>query len=178
MKGPSTEVSEPPDAPFPWRADLVALLKVEETEHAQGFNAGIQAALELLARHEHDRQLLSRLGLKQRKIEGKKTGGDVPYGYQLAADGATLLANLDEQRVIAKVRMFRPNHSLRAIARKLKEAGIFPRNYDPRDPNTPREFQAVQIRRMLDQLDDKGSSTPKAPRKAAPKPGERIDGDT
>lgn len=159
MKGPSTEVSGAADVPSPWHADLVALLKAEETEHARGFNAGIQAALELLARHEQDRQLLSRRGLKQRKVEGKKTGGDVPYGYQLAADGATLLANLDEQRVIAKVRKLRPNHSLRAIARKLKEAGIFPRSYDPQDPTSASEFQAVQIRRMLGQTDDKESPT-------------------
>jgi hypothetical protein len=159
MKGPSTEVSGTPDVPSPWRADLVALLKAEKTEHARGFNAGIQAALELLARHEQDRQLLSKKGLKQRKVEGKKTGGDVPYGYQLAADGETLLANLDEQRVIAKVRKLRPNHSLRAIARKLKEAGIFPRSYDPQDPASASEFQAVQIRRMLGQGDDKESST-------------------
>ena len=145
--------------PSPWHADLVTLLKAEETEHARGFNAGIQAALELLARHEQDRQLLSKRGLRQRKVEGKKTGGDVPYGYQLAADGATLLTNLDEQRVIAKVRRLRPNHSLRAIARKLKEAGIFPRSYDPQDPTSVSEFQAVQIRRMLGQTDDKESPT-------------------
>ena len=158
MKDPSAEVSGAPDVPSPWRADLVALLKTGDTEHAQGFNAGIQAALEVLARHEQDRQQLSKRGLKQRKVEGKKTGGDVPYGYQLAADGATLLANLDEQRVIAKVRKLRPNHSLRAIARKLKEAGIFPRSYDPQDPDSASEFQAVQIRRMLGPSDDKEST--------------------
>jgi hypothetical protein len=155
----STTVSEAPDVPSPWRADLVALLKAEETEHARGFNAGIQAALELLARHEQDRQLLSRRGLKQRKVEGKKTGGDVPYGYQLAADGATLLANLDEQRAIVMARKLHSNHSLRGIARKLKEAGIFPRSYNSQDSASASEFQAVQIRRMLGQSDDKESST-------------------
>lgn len=158
MKAPSTDASRPPDESSPWRADLVALRKPGETEHARGFNAGIQAALELLARHEQDRQLLSRRGLKQRKVEGKKTGGDVPYGYKLAADGATLLTNLDEQRVIAKVRELRPNYSLRVIARKLKEADIFPRSYDPEKPDSTSEFQAVQIHRMLGQSDDKRSS--------------------
>ena len=154
MSGPSAEVSGAPDVPSPWRADLVALLKAEETEHARGFNAGIQAALELLARHEQDRQLLSRRGLKQRKVDGKKTGGDVPYGYQLAVDGETLLANPDEQRVIAKVRELRPNYSLRAIARKLRIANIFPRSYNPQDPDSASEFQAVQIQRMLAQPDN------------------------
>ena len=158
MKGPSTEVSALAEATSPWRAELIALCKAEETEHARGFNAGIQAALELLTRHEQDRQLLSKRALKQRKADGKKTGGDVPYGYRLAADGETLLANLDEQRVIAKVRKLRPTHSLRGIARKLREANIFPRSYDPQDHGSTSEFQAVQIQRMLGQPDDKGSS--------------------
>ena len=82
----------------------------------------------------------------------------MPYGYRLAADGETLLANLDEQRVIAKVRKLRPTHSLRGIARKLREANIFPRSYDPQDHGSTSEFQAVQIQRMLGQPDDKGSS--------------------
>src|SRR5579872_6298523 len=99
MKVPSSAVSEQSDPMPPWHAELGALLKTEATDHARGFNAGIQAVLELLARHEQDRQLLSKRGLKRRKAEGKKTGGDVPYGYQLAADGATLLANPSEQHV-------------------------------------------------------------------------------
>jgi hypothetical protein len=150
MKPPIAEISGPPDAPSPWHADLVALLKADETEHARGYNAGIQAALERFERHEQDRQLLSKRGLKKRKVEGKKTGGDVPYGYQLEADGKTLRANLDEQRVIALVRKLRPNHSLRGIARKLRESDIFPRCYNPQDPESPNEFLAVQIQRMLD----------------------------
>jgi len=150
MKSPSTPVPGLADETPPWHAGLVALLKAEETEHARGFNAGIQAALELLARHEQDRQLLSRRGLKQRKADGKKTGGDVPYGYQLASDGATLLAEVDEQQVIALVRKLRPTHSLRGIARKLQEANIFPRNYNSQDPKSPNKFLAVQIQRMLD----------------------------
>lgn len=159
MKGLSTGVSGAPDASSPWRADLVALLKAEETELARGFNAGIQAALELLARHEQDRQLLSKKGLKQRKVEGKKTGGDVPYGYQLAADLETLLENPDEQCVIALVRELRPTHSLRAIARKLRTANIFPRKHDPQNLRSAREFQAVQIQRMLGEYNGKGSAT-------------------
>ncbi len=156
MKNPSAEASKQPDPPSPWHPVLIALLKLEKTEHAMGFNAGIQAALELLARHEQDRQLLSKRGLKRRKAEGKKTGGDVPYGYQLAADGATLLAKLDEQRVITKVRALHSNHSLRAIARKLHGEGIFPRGHDPHDPDSPQEFLAVQIRRMLELPGSKG----------------------
>ncbi len=151
-----TEASKQPDPPSPWHPVLIALLKLEKTEHALGFNTGIQAALELLARHEQDRQLLSKKGLKRRKAEGKKTGGDVPYGYQLAADGATLTKLDAEQRVITKVRALHSNHSLRAIARKLHGEGIFPRGHDPHDPDSPQEFLAVQIRRMLELPGNKG----------------------
>jgi hypothetical protein len=151
VKAPNAEAPEPSDATSPWRDDLLALLKPNNTEHARGFNDGIHAALELLTRHEQDRQLRSKSALKQRKVDGKKNGGDVPYGYRLADDGETLLERLDEQKVIAKVRKLRPNHSLRAIARKLKEERLFPRNYDPKNPKSPREFQAVQIQRMLDE---------------------------
>lgn len=147
------------DATSPWRHDLVALLKSEETAHAQGFNAGIRAALELLTRHEQDRQQRSKHALKQRKVDGKKNGGDVPYGYQLAADGETLLENPNEQRVIANVRKLRPTHSLRAIAKKLRAANLFPRSHNPKDPASASEFQAVQIQRMLGERDDKGGST-------------------
>lgn len=159
MKDPNAAVPEPSAPQSPWGADLAALLKSEKTEHARGFNAGIQAAIELLARHEQDRQRLSKKGLKRIKAQGKKTGGRVPYGYQLASDGATLLANLNEQRVIALARKLRPSCSLRVIARKLKEAGFFPRGYDPRVLESPNKFEAVQIRRMLDPSVDKESST-------------------
>ena len=151
MKDPNAEAPKPPDVESPWRDDLVRLLKAEETEHARGFNAGIRAALDLLTRHEQDRQLRSKSALKQRKVDGKKNGGDVPYGYALADDGETLLERLDEQKVIAKVRKWRPNLSLRAIARKLKAEKLFPRSYNPRKPDSPDEFQAVQIQRMLDE---------------------------
>lgn len=152
VKDSNTEAPKAHDALPPWRDNLIGLLKAEETEHARGFNAGIRAAIGLLTKHEQDRQQLSRNAIKQRKVEGKKTGGDLPYGHQLGADGETLVENPDEQRVIAKARKLRLNHSLRAIARKLRSAHIFPRDYDPKDPGSPSEFQAVQIQRMLGEV--------------------------
>lgn len=149
MKDQKTEPPKAGEASSPWRDDLVTLLKAEETEHARGFNAGIRAAIALLTKHEQDRQQRSRSAIKQRKVEGKKTGGDLPYGQELGTDGETLVENPDEQRVIAKVRKLRLNHSLRAIARKLRATNIFPRGYDPKDPASPSVFQAVQIQRML-----------------------------
>lgn len=152
MKVPNTEAPKAHDALSPWRDDLDTLIKAEETEHARGFNAGIRAAIALLTKHEQDRQQRSRSAIKQRKVEGKKTGGDLPYGHQLGADGETLVENPDEQRVIVKVRKLKSSGlSLRAVARKLRAANIFPRNHDPNDSTSPSKFQAVQIQRMLDE---------------------------
>lgn len=151
-KAPDAEASKAPDAPTPWRDILIKILKTDETDRARGFNEGIRAAIELLTVHEQDRQQKSRRAIKQRKVDGKKTGGDLPYGQQLDDDGETLVENPDEQRVIARVRKLRPNHSLRAIARKLRAESIFPRGYDPKKPSSPSVFQPVQIQRMLGEV--------------------------
>ena len=150
MKVPSRSDWPGVSLPTLWSADLSALLKPEDTEHARGFNAGIQAVLELLSHHEQKRQLLSKKGLKRVKAEGKKTGGLVPYGYQLAADRATLLINPEEQRIIALARELRKSHSLRSVARELRKKDIFPRGYDPKKDESPQKFEAVQIKRMLE----------------------------
>jgi hypothetical protein len=147
VAGPKTDAVQ-----SPWRAELVALLKTENTEHAAGFNAGLCAAIKLLERHEQERQQLSARAIQQRKADGKKIGGDVPYGYQIAPDGETLIDEPKEQRVIAHARKLRASPlSLRAVARKLRAARMYPRNHDPDDPRSPSDFQAVQIQRMLDE---------------------------
>jgi DNA invertase Pin-like site-specific DNA recombinase len=156
----TTPSTEPDDTTSPWRDELVTLLKPEQTEHARGFNEGIRAAIALLTRHEHDRQQRSRSAIRQRKADGKKIGGDVPYGYQIAADGETLLENPAEQRVIARARKLRSSGlSLRAVAHKLRDDRLYPRNHDPKNPRSPREFQAVQIQRMLGEIKEDDRST-------------------
>jgi len=41
------------------------------------------------------------------KSQGYKTGGDVPYGYTVAADGKTLVADVDEQAMLEAIRAAR-----------------------------------------------------------------------
>ncbi len=93
--------------------------------------------------------------LAKRKSEGKKTGGDVPYGYRLAPDGETLVADAGEQFVIAEViRLHEASFSLRGIVRELWKKKLRPRIIPGRRPRPKGrrigEFDPTQIRRMIE----------------------------
>ncbi|MFA6110988.1 MAG: recombinase family protein [Candidatus Latescibacterota bacterium] len=63
--------------------------------------------------------------LKAKRRRGEKTGGDVPFGHQLAADGRTLVEDPDEQTVIGLVRELRAEGlSLRQIGAELERRGF------------------------------------------------------
>lgn len=80
--------------------------------------------------------------LAELRATGKKTGGDVPYGYRLDRDGETLHPLRSEQRVIAAARKLREHRmSLRDIARTLADRGLRTRNGSTFDP--------TQIKRMI-----------------------------
>jgi len=96
-------------------------------------------------------------GLAERRDDGKKTGGDVPYGYRLAEDNETLIEDEAEQAVIAEaVRLREQGLSLRKIAKELWKQKLRPRTV-PKERRrgalkTKRfgEFDPTQIRRMID----------------------------
>jgi hypothetical protein len=125
--------------------DELAALKVAGTgEGDVGYNAAIDDVLEIVDRHEHDRQTRSAHAIARRKAQGKKIGGDTPYGYELAPDGETLRESAAEQRVIKEARKLRSaGHSLREVARRLAARNMFPREGD--------QFHAAQIKRMTDE---------------------------
>lgn len=127
------------------RADIAKLVvEPEDGDHAIGFNAAIREVLAIFDHHERDRKKRSAHALAQRTKEGKKTGGDVPYGFVLADDGETLLEALAEQRVISAARKLRSEgHSLREVARLLATRKMFPRE--------GAVFHAAQIKRMTDE---------------------------
>jgi hypothetical protein len=83
--------------------------------------------------------------LKKLRKEGKKTGGDVPYGYRLGQDGKTLQPLDSEQAVIAAARELQMQGGIsmgeigRALARRK------PRMLS----RTGRIFHSKQIIRML-----------------------------
>lgn len=111
------------------------------------------AYLELHERH-HERITDA---LADRRDEGKKTGGDVPYGYRLDADGETLIEDDAEQAVIAEaVRLREQGLSLRRVAQELWKKKMRPRPV-PKERRrgqlkTKRfgEFDPTQIRRMIE----------------------------
>lgn len=114
----------------------------------------LRSAYAALYEKHHGRIIEALADLKE---EGKKTGGDVPYGYRLGDDGETLVEDETEQAVIAEaVRLREQGLSLRRIARELWRQKIRPRPV-PRERRrgslkTKRhgEFDPTQIRRMIE----------------------------
>ena len=70
--------------------------------------------------------------LAHKKTLGHKTGGDVPYGYQLATDGKTLVADVAEQALLAAIHHARQRGlSQRAVVAKLTRQGFTTRKGTP-----------------------------------------------
>lgn len=83
------------------------------------------------------------------RARGQKTGGSVPYGYTLAADGRTLVAVEHEQATIARARALAvEGRSQRAVAAQLAAEGHVSRKGVA--------FFAAQVGRML--ADDERSA--------------------
>jgi site-specific DNA recombinase len=77
---------------------------------------------------------------------GLKTGGSVPYGFSLDADGRTLIAVETEQAVMVRAgQLSAEGRSLRGVAGQLAAEGHVSR--------TGRPFAAAQIDRMLSLID-------------------------
>ena len=63
--------------------------------------------------------------LEQKRRRGEKTGGDVPFGYRLAADGIHLDAHGDEQRALEiMTELHNRGWTLRQIGGELEARGI------------------------------------------------------
>ena len=65
--------------------------------------------------------------MQHKRSKGELVGA-VPYGYDLGADGKTLVANEAEQLVVTAVREYRTaGLSLRTVGERLAERGLLPR---------------------------------------------------
>ncbi len=63
--------------------------------------------------------------LAHKRANGKKTGGDVPFGYRLDMDGQTLMEDRHEQQAIKLMKnLKRKGHTLRSICRELETKGF------------------------------------------------------
>ena len=68
--------------------------------------------------------VLTRMAIGKKKQSGERVG-EIPFGYQLAADGVMLVACEKEQATIRTIQSLREQGlSLRAIAAELESAGL------------------------------------------------------
>jgi Recombinase len=120
---------------------LAEMISVEESDFARGVNQGLREALRVV--EGHDCAASIKAALEELRAQGRKTGGDVPYGYCRAGDGSqTLVEDAGEQEVIAIARRLRAvGKTLREIAHELRRRGKRTRDRGPFDPK--------QISRML-----------------------------
>lgn len=67
---------------------------------------------------------LTKDALAYKRSRGEKTGGDVPFGYRLAADGRTLEEDVKEQEAVRLILARKKDGlSLRAIAARMNSDG-------------------------------------------------------
>ena len=97
---------------------------------------------------EYERNVISMrtvVALAQKRVRGEKTGGDVPFGYTLDADGVHLVEDQAEQAVIGRIKKLRDKgYSLRQISTELEQAGIFTKTGKTRwNPKTVRKLLMV-----------------------------------
>lgn len=103
--------------------DLVSLSERIDTTTAAG--KMVFRMLAVLAEFERDQiSERTRCALQHIRRQGRKTGGDVPFGFDLN-DSGTLTENKDEQEIISLIKKMRAQgHSYRAIARNLEARGF------------------------------------------------------
>lgn len=109
-------------------ADLVSLSERIDTTSAAG--RMIFRMLAVLAEFERD-QISERTAtaMQHKRTNGEYTGGKVPYGWQLAADGANLEPNEAEQTIrAAAVELRAAGLSLRKVGASLEAEGLLPRS--------------------------------------------------
>ena len=104
-------------------ADLVSLSEKLDTTSAAG--KMVFRMMAVLAEFERD-QVSERTcsAMAHKKSKGERVG-EIPFGYDLAADGVTLVENADQLRAIELIHSLKEKgYSLRAIAESLDNAGV------------------------------------------------------
>jgi site-specific DNA recombinase len=105
-----------------WGVSFHSIEETLDTRSAMGrFFFTLTAALA-----EMERRLIgerTKAALSHKRSRNEKTGGDIPYGYDLTPAGI-LIKNETEQEVIRFIRRLdRDGYSLRKICRELEKAG-------------------------------------------------------
>lgn len=87
--------------------DLVSLSERIDTTTAAG--KMVFRMLAVLAEFERDQVAERTKGaLAHLRIQGKRISGKIPYGYDLALDGVSLVSNPKEQRGLQLIQRLRP----------------------------------------------------------------------
>ena len=136
----------------PFRTEIAQLATSNTGPYADGWNDALRKVLAIFDTSEEQRKIESKDGLDERKREGKKTGGYVRYGYEIADTDGTLREHRGEQRVISRAR------DLRRQGKKLAEIGedLIKHNMLPRKVMRdgvvvqPKRWLPGQIKRILD----------------------------
>jgi DNA invertase Pin-like site-specific DNA recombinase len=106
----------------------------------------MRAMIEAFAQYE--RALISmstKAVLRRKRDKQEKTGGEVPYGWQLRADGIHLDPHAKEQDAILAARKLREEgYSLRAIAVQLVELGHLPGSGRAWHPETVKHLLSAE----------------------------------
>jgi len=106
------------------KADLVSLSEKIDTTTAAG--RMVFRMLAVLSEFERD-QIAERvtMAMNHKRTKSERISGRIPYGYRLDDDGTTLVAVVDEQKVLTVITELRAEgRSLRAIADELNGRGI------------------------------------------------------
>lgn len=125
-------------------ADLVSLSEKIDTTSAAG--KMIFRMLAVMAEFERD-QVSERtsMAMAHKKSKGERVG-TVPYGFDLAADGVTLVKNAAEQQVIEVIEAMRAQGlSLRKIAAELESRQILTKAGET-------QWRHTTIKSILDRL--------------------------
>ena len=83
------------------------------------------------------------VAMQHKASRGEYTGGEVPFGYRLSPDGVSVIPDLDEQRMLERIRALRGSGmSLRKIGQALVAEGLRNRSGASWGPST--------LKRVLD----------------------------
>lgn len=111
-------------------ADLASLSERIDTTSAAG--KMVFRMLAVLCEFERDQIAERTSAAMQHKRRRHERVGEVPFGYDLAADGVQLVENAAEQSVLSLINELRgAGESLRAIAAELNRRGVQTKNGRP-----------------------------------------------
>ncbi len=103
-------------------ADLVSITEKIDTTTAAG--KMVFRMLAVLSEFERDQvSERTKAALQHKKANGEKTGGNVPFGYDVTSDGLLVINENEQKAIRLMLRLKRKGHSLRAICRELEIEG-------------------------------------------------------